>query len=574
MNSIRMKEVAARVVAWHNRHPLAQRVTLGQVDGIGVIALPFVTASERVGAAVRPDLVAPRVVVEPSFEPPVLDEPVSVIESAMAGQEGAATPPDGPAAEDSPRPRLRDRATAQAGDEPGATSPDTSASEASPSLPAWHPKAWAQTLRRWLWPGSRTGFQGVFSEDFIAPISPKQVSRWALAHGSTTWPGETHWPRREVAPDAALLSRVTGGSGVEPVTLYLVTAAIVTHKGRLRVLLGRDGRALGPRQFSLMRILLACALMLGLAAGGAWQVWGPGGAEKAPPEATAASAPAGAASVARSAASAVTPPQPTLLIAPDLAPRHAASAVASAPATGASSPQEPTPAPGTALIMDKSVPTTVAAAAPATPQASGPAAAKTVAPAPSAAGPATAARPRAPSLNEGKLAAMGGKLGISEADKQAALTESRRLRASEPKAKDAPLPVPVATPNKEGRAAKPATPAPEPPEQAATVAKPQAAELGLNAASARQSGATGPKGQRFYALVSKSSFTKVEADARMVQLRSAAANAIAPAGTRIEVIQARNAWQAVWWPFTKREDAERARGLLAARGMPVDIVEF
>lgn len=66
-----MMQIATRVVAWHNRHPLARRITLAQVRSIGVVVLPFGTivpsdAPQAPGsvptgrfAAVRARLLAP-----------------------------------------------------------------------------------------------------------------------------------------------------------------------------------------------------------------------------------------------------------------------------------------------------------------------------------------------------------------------------------------------------------------------------------------------------------------------------------------------------------------------------------
>ena len=34
-------EVVNRVVAWHNRHPLARRITPAQVRHVGLVVLPF-----------------------------------------------------------------------------------------------------------------------------------------------------------------------------------------------------------------------------------------------------------------------------------------------------------------------------------------------------------------------------------------------------------------------------------------------------------------------------------------------------------------------------------------------------
>lgn len=41
MTPERCDQVIARVVAWHNRHPLATRITPGQVHSVGVVSLPF-----------------------------------------------------------------------------------------------------------------------------------------------------------------------------------------------------------------------------------------------------------------------------------------------------------------------------------------------------------------------------------------------------------------------------------------------------------------------------------------------------------------------------------------------------
>jgi len=41
----------AQVVAWHNRHPLAQRIKPEHVSGVGVVSLPFVAAQEQAAKA-------------------------------------------------------------------------------------------------------------------------------------------------------------------------------------------------------------------------------------------------------------------------------------------------------------------------------------------------------------------------------------------------------------------------------------------------------------------------------------------------------------------------------------------
>ena len=58
--------LAAAVVAWHNRHPLAERIAAAQVVGCGVVALPF-------SAPGAPPL--GRVVLAPAVPGPFFDPP-------------------------------------------------------------------------------------------------------------------------------------------------------------------------------------------------------------------------------------------------------------------------------------------------------------------------------------------------------------------------------------------------------------------------------------------------------------------------------------------------------------------
>ena len=44
MQALKLNEVLLRVVAWHNRHPLARRITANQVHSIGEVVLPFASA--------------------------------------------------------------------------------------------------------------------------------------------------------------------------------------------------------------------------------------------------------------------------------------------------------------------------------------------------------------------------------------------------------------------------------------------------------------------------------------------------------------------------------------------------
>jgi hypothetical protein len=51
MEPMRMADVVARVVAWHNRHPLARRIGPDDVGSVGVVALPFAVAEHTAGSS-------------------------------------------------------------------------------------------------------------------------------------------------------------------------------------------------------------------------------------------------------------------------------------------------------------------------------------------------------------------------------------------------------------------------------------------------------------------------------------------------------------------------------------------
>lgn len=44
-----MERLAEQIVDWHNRHPLARRIVVGDVHTLGVVALPFVRADAQAG---------------------------------------------------------------------------------------------------------------------------------------------------------------------------------------------------------------------------------------------------------------------------------------------------------------------------------------------------------------------------------------------------------------------------------------------------------------------------------------------------------------------------------------------
>jgi hypothetical protein len=96
MEPLRLQAVAARVVAWHNQHPLARPITAAHVFSIGYVALPF---RSRVASAAAAD---------PALYP--AEEGGSLRERAMArAGHGDAAPP-APVAPPQPAPADLQRA--------------------------------------------------------------------------------------------------------------------------------------------------------------------------------------------------------------------------------------------------------------------------------------------------------------------------------------------------------------------------------------------------------------------------------------------------------------------------------
>ena len=189
------------------------------------------------------------------------------------------TPPTGPTAGvDQPGHLDPDTATPKSGPAEGgdasrtspAADPSTStvAPAQAPTSPA-QPGLWARLLaicrnlaRRQPPPSpARPRLTATFSRDFIWPLRPRQVARWARQHGSAGPLAPPDWPRRWVESDPALLA-VAGQQGqVHALPLHLLTAAIGIGDRRIRVLMDGQGRIVGPRAYSRPKLALLAGLV-------------------------------------------------------------------------------------------------------------------------------------------------------------------------------------------------------------------------------------------------------------------------------------------------------------------------
>ena len=275
-----MERLAEQIVAWHNRHPLARRIAVGDVHTVGVVALPFVRASAEAGGLVEP----------------VLTDAVTFDELAAAPRQSAA----GALAQ-----RLRGLVRAL-------------------RLPGAKPRT------QWR----------AFSERFLPGLSPGRVERFALAHGFMEPPAtpETR-PWRVIVIDEAVASQHSGW----PFEIYLMTAGIDQGSKRTRVLAGRGipSEIIGRRLWDPRRLGAAAALLLVLAGGSAWLLRPTPKVEVVPEPAAAASAPV---APPASAPGASAPDAALPASAPASGPEGAASAASAAQAAASEpDPDAPPP---------------------------------------------------------------------------------------------------------------------------------------------------------------------------------------------------------------------------------------
>lgn len=481
-------DLATRVVAWHNRAFFARRITPAMVQGIGVVALPFAQA----GGATEP--AAPAAMALPLA--PAAGGTLRERAQALAGAEA---PSDAAAA-----------AVPAAAPAPFAV--PTTAGWRAALAPLLAPRAWWRGLRR---------AKPVFSEDFIAPLSPRQVARFAGHHGVEQRPGAAGWPQRDVLIDIRRLP----ASGVQALTLYLRSATIEVGNRRLRLLVGVGPGAavLGQRLWSRPRIGAAAGLVTLLFAAVALLplLGGQAGDPTTPDLMARAQAP-------EPAASSVQDTQDALQATDEAASQPAATLAATEPAPLAAEP---------AASRPEAAPPLLAATEPA---------------------PADTAdiRPR-----------------LSTEMRKAARFESNELRSTMaarrppgPAPAEAAPPVPAETPPLPHASVRTAT---------APAARPGAPTDARTTTTIKPTSAAAMGNGPVFALAARATKGRAASEVLLAMLDGAVAGVARPGDPqRTELLQVGPAYRAVWWPFGSRADAELGRTYLATLGISVEVVEF
>ncbi len=183
-----MDRLVEQVVAWHNRHPLAKRITIYDVHTMGVVALPFMRNAQADAAARRGG-------IRGKVEPVLTDEISPESLAAAWDEEGLTVAAD-----------------------PNAAHLDALADQEAP--PDQGKLTWRERLGRLaFWrKQADTGAKAwpVFSERFVSHLSPKRIAAFAQAHGYTSQPGDATWPQRIVPIDELLMGSGTAGGGSWP----------------------------------------------------------------------------------------------------------------------------------------------------------------------------------------------------------------------------------------------------------------------------------------------------------------------------------------------------------------------
>ena len=282
----------SRVLAWHNRHPLARQIKASQVHSIGEVLLPFACAQAQ------PDPPEPAELALVSDFGLALDAPSPVAPPAAAGE----------AAIDMPTIdiELSEPSQAESPADPTLAVPSTAAIPVPAAAPgAALPSSPTQAQ-------SAAPAQPLFSRSIVWPLSAAAIARWTRRHGQPQplLPADSR--RRRVEIDGQKQAAAASRGLPQLMHLHLLSAYIVDGDRRMRVLMSPAGAILGSRAYSRPRQATAAALLmagmlgagLGLGGVGAGGLQGWLASLNAAPQATASDAAVVAAAPASSSASA------------------------------------------------------------------------------------------------------------------------------------------------------------------------------------------------------------------------------------------------------------------------------
>lgn len=323
-----MDRLVEQVVAWHNRHPLAKRISIYDVHTIGVVALPFMRGG-RAGAPAADGPIEP--VLHDEVSPESIAQAWGSEESTIAANTNAAH---------------LDALADQEAPPPGAAVGPGGVSGLLARLLAFLPgRSKAGSAPGAGWP--------VFSERFVDGLSARRIAAFAQAHGYSSRPGDGSWPQRVVPIDDGLMTRQAPAGGAWPYELYVMSAAIDAGRSRSRVLIGRGGGnrppIIGGHCLSPARVGSAALLLLGLLGLVAALVWPRSAhhADEAAGAAASAAASASSAAVVASASASASAPASASSAAPAESAASALEAASAVPLAEAASGSASAPAPDT-----------------------------------------------------------------------------------------------------------------------------------------------------------------------------------------------------------------------------------
>jgi hypothetical protein len=274
-----MERLPEQIVDWHNRHPLARRIGVGDVHTVGVVALPFVRASAQAGGVVEP----------------VLTDVVSAFDDLHG------TPPVSRFA------------------------------------------VWSHKLKGLMRvPGRAPQTQWrAFSEKFLPGLSPGRIERFALAHGYAEPPAlPDSQPWRVIVIDEKLAASHSGWPF--ELYLMSAGIDTGSARSRVLCGRGIPSQIIGRRLWDPLRAGGAAAALALLLAGTVWLLWPRPAAEpEAAPPPVAASAPEVPASAAAAAEPASAPASEPAASAPATGASEPAALPAPGPAASQTGDEPP-----------------------------------------------------------------------------------------------------------------------------------------------------------------------------------------------------------------------------------------